>query len=213
MNRRTRASAVRKRARFAPVFEGLEGRLVLSSSALLISGALRPPDGGRAAGDVASFPLRFRPFTAMFQGNYTVGPARSPGFATQLYLAGGGTSSAFLHGDVQLAYYVPADAARPAVGMANMIVKNITDTGNQLGADFQAVPGAVDKGGRPNQFTWTVNSNSGGTYAGAEGSGTLQLIYYPGRKLPRGATAAGRVGVVFRGSIGTTNTGDITRNS
>ncbi|MDR3620058.1 MAG: hypothetical protein P4L85_11965 [Paludisphaera borealis] len=213
MNRWTRPSA-RDKARFAPVFEGLEGRLVLSSSSLLISGALRPAAArANAAGDVASFPLRFRPFTAMFQGNYTVGPARSPGFATQLYMAGGGTSSSFLHGDIQLAYYVPADASQPAVGMANMIVKNISDTGNQLGADFQAVPGAVDRAGRPNHFTWTVNSNSGGTFSGSEGSGTLQLIYYPSRKLPQGATAAGRIGVVFRGSVGTTDTGDITRNS
>jgi hypothetical protein len=174
MNRWTRSSA-RKQARFAPVFEGLEGRLVLSSSSLLISGALRP-SGGRAVGDVASFPLRFQPFNAKFQGNYTVGPARSPGFATQLYMYGGGTSSSFLHGDIQLAYYVPTDDSQPAVGMANLIVKNITDTGNQLGADFQSVPGAIDRAGRPNQFTWTVNSNSGGAFGGAEGSGTLHLI-------------------------------------
>ncbi|MDR3620059.1 MAG: hypothetical protein P4L85_11970 [Paludisphaera borealis] len=209
MNRRTRSSA-RNKARFAPVFEGLEGRLVLSSSALSI------PGGGLAAsatGDVSSFPLRFRPFNAKYQGFYTIGPAQSPGFATQLYMYGGGTSSSFLHGDIQLAYYVPVDASQPAVGMANLMVKNISSTGDDLGADFQAVPGAVDKAGRPNQFTWTVNSNVGGTYAGAEGSGTLQLIYYPGRKLPRGATAAGRIGVVFRGSLGTTNINNITRNS
>jgi hypothetical protein len=221
MSRRTRPSARnRDRARFAPALEGLEARVVLSSSALLVSGALRPAAGragadvnAAAAGDAPAFPLRYRPFTAMFQGSYTIGPARAPGFATQLYMAGGGTSSAFLHGDVQLAYYVPSDPSRVAVGMANMMVKNISDTGNQLGADFQAVPGAVDKAGRPNQFTWTVNSSGGGTFDGAEGSGTMQVIYFPSRKIPRGATAAGRIGVIFRGSIGTNNISDITRNS
>lgn len=212
MKRRTPSSA-RATARFAPVFEGLEGRVVLSSSSLLISGALRPSAPAASAGDVLAFPLRYRPFTAMFQGHYTVGPARSQGFATQLYMYGGGTSSSFLHGDVQLAYYVPSDPSQPAVGMANMMVKDISNTGNQLGADFQAVPGAVDRAGRPTQFTWTVNANSGGSFSGAQGSGTLQLIYYPGRKIPRGATAAGRIGVIFRGSIGTTNINEITRNA
>lgn len=149
----------------------------------------------------------------MFQGNYTIGLARSPGFSTQLYMYGGGTSSAFLHGDVQLAYYALGDPSRPAVGMANMIVKNVSDTGNQLGADFQAIPGAVDRAGRPTQFTWTVNSNVGGTFSGAEGSGTMQVVYFPSRRVPRGATAAGRLGVIFRGSIGTNNISDITRNS
>jgi len=193
---------------------------VLSSSALLVSGALRPATArasgdvnASAAGDAPTFPLRYRPFTAMFQGSYTIGSARSPGFATQLYMYGGGTSSSFLHGDVQLAYYAPTDPSQPAVGMANMMVKNISDTGDQLGADFQAVAGAVDKAGRPNKFTWTVNSSGGGTFDGADGSGTMQIIYFPSRKIPRGATAAGRLGVIFRGTLGTNNISDITRNS
>lgn len=211
MNPRWRSSSNRTKARFAPALEGLETRVVLSSSALLISGALAPPRPLDV--DVSAFPLRFRPFTAMFRGHFTEGPARSPGFAMQLYMYGGGTSSAFLHGDVQLAYYVPEDPAMPAVGQANLMVKNIGDTGDQLGANFQAVPGAVDKAGRPNLFTWTQNDNGGGTFNGGEGSGTLKIIYFPTRKLPKGATAAGRIGVIFRGEIGVTNIDDITRNS
>jgi hypothetical protein len=205
MNRRTRASA-RNRIRHAPVFEGLESRLVLSSASPSLG-------DGSATVDVSTFPLRFRPFTAKFQGFYTVGSSPVSGFATQFYMHGGGGSSAFQHGDIQLAFYVPTDPSQPAVGQANMMIKSITSTGDQLGADFQAVPGAVDKAGRPNQFTWEVNSNTGGTFVGAEGSGTLQLIYYPSRKVPRGATAAGRIGVIFRGSVGVTNINDITRNS
>lgn len=213
MNRRMRSSPYRAKARFAPALEGLETRVVLSSSALLTSGALGAPRAAAADVDVSVFPLRFRPFTAMFKGFYTVGPARSPGFATQLYMYGGGTSSAFLHGDIQLAYYAPEDPAMPAVGQANMMDKSIGETGNQLGANFTAVPGAVDKAGRPNVFTWSQNDLGGGSFNGGEGSGTLKIIYFPTRKVPRGATAAGRIGVIFRGEIGVTNIDDITRNA
>lgn len=213
MNRRIRFPADRNKPRFAPSLEGLETRVVLSSSALLTSGALAPIRGAAADVDVSKFPLRYRPFTAMFKGFYTAGPARSPGFSTQLYMYGGGTSSAFLHGDIQLAYYVPEDPAMPAVGQANMMDKNIGDTGNQLGANFTAVPGAVDKAGRPNLFTWTQNDLGGGSFNGGEGAGTLKVIYFPTRKVPNGAAAAGRIGVIFRGEIGVTNIDDITRNS
>jgi len=213
MNQRTRFAANRAKTRFAPNMEGLETRVVLSTTALLASGALAPVRPVAAEVDVSIFPLRYRPFTAMFKGHYTAGPARSPGFATQLYMHGGGTSSAFLHGDVQLAYYVPEDPAKPAVGQANMMVKNIGDTGNQFGANFTAVPGAVDRAGRPNLFTWSQNDLSGGTFNGGQGSGTLKIIYFPTQKVPRGAAAAGRIGVIFRGEIGVTNIDDITRNS
>ena len=45
-----------------------------------------------------------------------------------------------------------------------MIVKNVSNTGNELIVDLTAVPGAVDRHGRPTQFTWTQNPASGGIF-------------------------------------------------
>jgi len=148
-------------------------------------------------------------FTGLFQGSYTVGPSRAEGYSTQLYMTGGGNTSSFLHGDVQLAFHTAADGDRTSVGRANLIPKGASDSGDQLLLDFESIPGAVDKGGRPNQFNWTVSSSSGGQFGDGVGSGTLQLFYFPSKRLPRGAVAAGRLGVAFRGTIGVDDIGGL----
>ncbi|OJW12346.1 MAG: hypothetical protein BGO49_21050 [Planctomycetales bacterium 71-10] len=199
MDRRTPPRA-RRTPRFAPAIEGLEGRLALSTV------AATPPRVARAAAaatdSTPQFPLRYSKFTGLFQGSYMVGAARQPGFATQLYMTGGGNTSAFYHGNVQVAIYVPEDRSQPAIGQANLIPKGSGDSGDLLLVDLTAVPGHVDKGGRPDLFTWTVNDDSGGDFTSGEGSGTVQLTYFPSRRLPRGAVAAGRLGLAFRGQVG-----------
>lgn len=52
--------------------------------------------------------------------------------ADSIYLAGGGNSSQFQHGDVQLAFYPTLDPAGIATGDASLTVKNVSNTGNAL---------------------------------------------------------------------------------
>lgn len=195
MNRRT----PRKAPRFAPGLEGLEGRIALSTAAVAAPGIAR---AAATMSPTPQFPLRYTKFTGLFQGSYTVGPARQAGFSTQLYMTGGGNTSAFYHGNVQVAIYVPDDRSEPAIGQANLIPRGSGDSGDLLVVNMTAVAGHVDKGGRPDLFNWTINDNSGGQFTSSEGSGTVQLTYFPSRKLPSGAVAAGRLGLSFRGTIG-----------
>ena len=157
-----------------------------------------------------------RPFSARFQGGYVIGAPRAAGQVSQTYMFGGGNSSAFLHGDLQLAYFTPADPAQPTYGQAVMIVKNVSNTGNVLVVDLTAVPGAVDRRGRPTTFTWTEDPGSGGAFAGGAGSGTMRLIYspghFPGQQNIRHAITGGHLGVIFQGTIGTTNLTNTLRN-
>jgi hypothetical protein len=215
MDPRTRAS--RSDRRFAPAFEGLEIREVPSSTALLASSVLVPAAAGATdQGSSSPVPLLFRPFTARFQGGYVVGPPRAADQVSQTYMFGGGNSSAFLHGDLQFAYFTPIDPTQPVFGQAVMIVKNVANTGNELILDFTAVPGAVDRKGRPTQFTWTVDSASGGVFSQGAGSGTMRLIYSPGHIPGQGhlhqAFAGGHLGVIFQGTLGTTNLTNTLRN-
>jgi hypothetical protein len=187
----------RRLSRLAPAVEGLEGRLALSTVAAAAPIVARP-----AALQAPEFPLRPAKFTALFQGSYMTGKAKQPGFATQLYMTGGGNTSAFYHANVQVAIYQADDPSLPAVGQANIIPKGAGDSGNVLLVDLKAVPGHVDKGGRPNLFTWEINHGSGGQFTNGEGSGTVQLFYFPSRNPPRGAITGGRLGVAFRGVLG-----------
>src|SRR4051812_37305488 len=205
----------RSKRRFAPVFEGLELREVPSSSSLFAASTLLaaatggPGSGGAGPNPSFSIPLLYRPFSARFQGGYVVGTPRAAGQVSQTYMFGGGNSSAFLHGDLQLAYFTPADPAQPTFGQAVMIVKNVSNTGNELVLDLTSIPGVVDRRGRPTQFTWTVDPGSGGAFAGGVGSGTMRLIYspghFPGQQHVRHAITGGHLGAIFQGTIGTTN--------
>lgn len=212
----------RRPRRFAPLIEGLEIREVLSSSSLfaassLLATATSVGDPGSSNRETSfSIPLLYRPFSARFRGGFVVGSPRAAGQASQTYMFGGGNSSAFLHGDIQLAYFSPADPSRPTYGQAVMIVKNVSNSGNELVVDLTAVPGAVDRRGRPTLFDWTMNPGSGGVFAGGAGSGTMKLIYspghFPGQGHVRRAIAGGQLGVIFKGTIGTTNLTNTLRN-
>ncbi len=125
-------------------------------------------------------------------------------------MRGGGTSSAFLHGDFQLAFYPPAVPGGATTGVAALTVKNVSNTGDQLGLDLAGVVPPPTPG-RPFVLNWTVNGTSGGSFAGAVGSGTVQIRLRPGARLRHDSGGAGVADVIFRGSVVTTGVNDITR--
>jgi hypothetical protein len=182
-DRGRRDRAVRRR----PVVETLEGR-DLPSAAAAIGAAGRP---GAAA--IRDFRSRDQ-FSAAFSGSYATGPARF-GFR------GGGTSNAFLHGDVLMSVAFSGDPAGSLGGTASLFDKNYTSSSNVLILDLQGDPADV-RGGRPVRLTWTVADGSSGTFTGAEGEGTVEVRYPPGGQGQR------RASVIFRGRVqvdGTTN--------
>ena len=145
--------------------------------------------------------LRFFPFRATYSGQFFTGPGRQAGQASQLFYSGSGGSNSFLHGDIQMITVQFTDPTQPTVARVDLIAKNVTNSGNQLHMDLHAVPGAVDKAGRPTQFTWTVdNGNSGGTFNSSEGTGTLQIHYMPNRS--NGKNPSGGFNMLFKGQVG-----------
>ncbi|MDG3006819.1 hypothetical protein [Paludisphaera mucosa] len=218
MDRPTPPPTPRRRPRFAPRCERLELRTVLSGPSAVGGAALNfggssglsfnaSTAAALAGVDVSVFPLRYQKFTARFQGNYLTAPARLDGFSTMLYMNGGGMGSMFLHGNIQIAYYTPTDATQPAVGRSLILPKSAIQSGSQLVLDLQAVPGALDKSGRPTTFTWTVDPASSAQYTASQGAGTVELVYTPSTRGPRGG-GSGRLGVIISGQIGLTGTDD-----
>src|SRR5262245_2210253 len=109
MIRRThRRQVVRRRP--VQFLEELEERAVPSSSALMAAtGGLNPVNtsGSTSAAEVVVMPTRHemlrQRFVAKFKGPFVIGKPRFTDQISQTYIFGGGTSTAFLHGDVQLA--------------------------------------------------------------------------------------------------------------
>ncbi|WP_165227510.1 hypothetical protein [Aquisphaera insulae] len=206
--------ADRTKRGFLPRIERLEVREVPSTTAMLATGALLPTTKGTASS--YTMPLRTSRFQARFQGPFVVGAPRASVERSQMYMFGGGNSSAFEHADLQLGLSTPADPSQPIVGQAVIMVKNIGNTGNELVLDLTQVPGAVDRRGRPNKFTFTQNDGSGGSFSAGEAQGVMTLIYsagkFPGLKDLRQARGSGNLGVIFKGTIGTVNLYDTLRN-
>ena len=215
----SRSRGNRSRRRFSLVFEGLEVREVPSSSSLIAASgglSLITPSTGISPLQASQTPmpheLARERFSARFKGPFVVGLPRFTDQVSQTYIYGGGISTAFLHGDLQLAFAIPTDRTQPIVGQAVMTVKNVSNTGNQLILDLQADPTSLDNAGRPTRFMWTQNAASGGIFTNGSGSGTLQIQYTPGGKRPPRAFASGTAGVLFQGTIFTTNLNNTLRN-
>ncbi|MFO0888420.1 MAG: hypothetical protein U0790_04645 [Isosphaeraceae bacterium] len=145
-------------------------------------------------------------FHARFSGSFRTGPGRYTDQATQVFIKGGGISTAFLHGDVQMSAFTPVAPGTQTSGLAVLIVKNVTNSGNLLVLDLQGDTSSLDRAGRPTRFTWTVDGSSGGTFSNATGQGTLDVSYRPDGKIP---SRTGSVGLIFRGSIATTGVTNI----
>lgn len=209
-----------RRPQPGPRVERLESRdlptaptLLAGSTGASLAASLAPST--QQAADVAQVPtpreqLR-EAFSARFAGSFVTGRGRFTDQASQTFLKGGGNSNAFLHGDLQMAFYPPKDPADPTPGTAALIVKNVSNSGNLLVLDLQGDGQSFDRAGRPTRFTWTVDGSSGGTFSGATGQGTVQISYRPSGRLPGGATGAGSFGATFRGSIMTTSVTNVLR--
>jgi hypothetical protein len=200
--------------------ERLEGRDLPTAPALL-AGTVAPVHPGstlsqtQAAAAVPPEPtpheLARQKFVAKFSGSFITGPPRFTDQASQTFIKGGGTSNDFLHGDVQMAVYTPVDPNGETTGIAALIVKNVTNSGNLLVLDLQGDTTSLDRAGRPTRFTWTVDGSSGGTFSDSTGEGTVEIHYWPGAKLPARARSAGGAGVIFRGQIETNGVTNLLR--
>ncbi|WP_435018169.1 hypothetical protein TA3x_000115 [Tundrisphaera sp. TA3] len=205
---------IKPRRASRPLVERLEGR-DLPTAPTLLTGPIRALDlgalMGRAEAGQADPPdrqptpreLARQRFTARFAGSFATGPPRFTDQASRIFIKGSGTSSAFLHGDFQMALYPPADRATgETTGLAALLDKNVANSGNLLLLDLQGDPSSLDRAGRPTRLTWTVDGSSGGTFSGATGEGTLEIRYRTGVKnLAR--SRSGGVNVIFRGRIET----------
>lgn len=149
--------------------------------------------------------------TAKFSGGYVAGPGRYTNQAAQFFISGGGLSSFFRKGDVQIGVFTPVDPTQPTTGTAALIDKNATNSGNILVLDLQGDTSSLDSAGRPTHFTWTVNGSSGGSFSDATGSGTLDINYWTGGKRLAHAPRSGKAGAIFRGLVDTNGVTNILR--
>jgi hypothetical protein len=119
-------------------------------------------------------------FHAYFSGPITVGPGRFSDQAKIIYFRGLGGSTQFRHGDYQMAIVIPTDPNAQPFGEAVLEDKN-TNSSGIIGLPLTAVPNAVDRLGRPTQFTFTQDPN---IYSGIDfvdsSTGTLKITYSKG---------------------------------
>src|SRR5262245_27675209 len=187
-------------ARIGSTIERLEARELLTAPTLLAGAtaananltlASLSAENAIASAEVARQPtpheLAREAFVAKFAGRFVTGPGRFTDQASQSFIKGAGTSSAFLHGNLQMVVYTPIDPTGQTTGLAALIVKNVSNTGNLLVLDLQGRSDSHDRSGHPTRFNWTVDGSSGGTFSSATGQGTVSIRYVPGGKLPRRA--------------------------
>ena len=142
-----------------------------------------------------------RAFTAHFLGTSQTGPGRLVGQVSQTLIAGAGTSTAFLRGNLRRTYSIPADPSAPITGKAALYDLNNPNSGSVLMVDLVADRSDLDVRGLPTRMTWTVGDGSGGTFTDANGQGTVEIHYRTaGKNSPR-VFLSGRAAVVFRGQL------------
>ena len=216
-------SIVKPRRDRRPSVELLEGRDLLSVVALI---AVEHLAAARVKASVQGSPLELssaptpreaarEAFVAKFAGKYVVGPPRFLNQVSVSYFNGGGTSNQFLHGNAQVGINTYIGQPGLTDGTAALSVKNVANTGNSLSLDLHSAPAGVDtlnSRGRPIHLTWTVNGGSGGTFANATGSGTLDVIYTSTSRHSGRSLESGKFGLIFTGRVVTTGVNNITRN-
>lgn len=181
----TRANRASRRP-LRPSLEGLEGRALLSAS--------RPR--GAAPAEVAA--ASRRGFRAEFVANYTSRPGRAEGRRERLFFQGGGSSSAFLHGNLLLNLTTPTDPAAGASATASLFDRNYAETSNVLILDLS---GEVGPDGRARTLSWEVGEGSSGSFTRAEGEGSVTILYRGGRRGRSRGAADGHAVVRFRGRL------------
>ena len=155
--------------------------------------------------------LRRATFRASADGPLAVSPSS---FASQLrtvYYVGRIVSNQFLHGTLDMRVNTPNLSVNPTgqiVGIASLRDRNVAATGTVLQLDLLANSSTLDQFGRPTTMNWAVDDNgSGGTYAGAAGSGTVTITY---TKAGHAKNGAGVANLFFSGLVLANGTADIT---
>src|SRR5262245_50594689 len=113
MDTRSHAAGHRRRRRTL-LFEGLEARDLPTAPTLLggSAGLILPAATGPA--QPSPHEVIRQAFVARFAGPFVTGPARLSDQAFQIYLSGGGNSSFFRHGDLQMSIFPSADPSQSA---------------------------------------------------------------------------------------------------
>lgn len=148
-------------------------------------------------------------FTASYTGQVLFGRGRTTDQLSQAFFVGPMTSSAFLHGNLAMSLFTPADPTQPVAGQAALIVRNVSNSGNELILDLQGSPSAGTS--PPTHLTWTVNNSSGGTFTNATGQGTVDIHY---RRFTRPTAAGAQAAVatvIFHGLVNTTGINNVLR--
>jgi hypothetical protein len=174
---------------FLPRVEGVERRelrAVMSAPvADVLSAAgsgVAPPTGSvfpfaPAAGQPTAFEQARERFTASFTGSFAFQPAQFTSQSRVIRMRGVGTSSQFLHGNVQVAIGLPSQPGGPIFGGAYIQDKNLVGS-TLMGLDVNFDPASVDAQGRPTRGAWSVDPN---VYSGidfiAQGTGTVTIRY------------------------------------
>ena len=148
-------------------------------------------------------------FVAKLVGSYHTGYPQLTDQAFQIGVLASGGSNQSLHMNLNLIFFYPKDPTQPVKGVALMSARNVTSAGNAIGFTLQADAQQPGYHGLPTQFTWTVSGNSGATYSGASGSGTLTIQYHPSGHGPLNGFGAGNVSLDFQGSIYTTGVNNV----
>jgi hypothetical protein len=141
-------------------------------------------------------------FQASFSGPFAVGPGRFTDQAQIVFSRGVGTSTAFFHGNYDMAIVTPVDPTAPLTGLAVLNDKNTNGSGI-IGLDLTGDPHNVDKQGRPLQMTFTNDANIySGTFFVDAASGTVDIRYH-----------GGAASVRFRGLVYTSGLTNPLKNS
>lgn len=200
---RVSSQAVQAPANGAVGFDGNAGNFQYGGNPnpTPIDPTLLSPAGIRRATFLAGIP----------KSPYAVSPSSFVGASRTVYFAGGLVSNQFLHGTLDMRIETPDLATNPTgmvVGIASLRNRNVAATGTVLQVDLFADGSTLDSYGRPTKLSWTVDDNgSGGTYAGAAGSGTVTIAYTRAGHAQKGAGVAS---VSFSGLVLANGTADIT---
>ena len=148
-------------------------------------------------------------FRGTFIGTYIIGGPRFTNQTATISIQAAGTSTAFLHGDIQVGI-VTYPNSQPAYGQSTSYDRNINSNA-ALGLDLTGT-GAVDREGRPTAFSFAIDDNaSAGTFDEATaGSNALMTIkYISNGKAGKGVLDQGKAIVTVTGDIYTLGTVNI----
>jgi hypothetical protein len=150
-------------------------------------------------------------FRASYEGPFNVLPGRTDTEARRVFIRGTGTSTAFLHGNIQILLVVPQDPAAPVIGISSQSDRSINTSGI-LGFDLTGGQQFLGSHGLPTTLNYTIDINvSAGTFVAASGQGTMQIRYTSQKrhfKGERGGPGDGTAYVKIQGlvlTLGATN--------